>query len=97
MRRLHHYFGYASDLISTNEVGSAWKAYERVDPCTFSLKTEELSSNLTALYKEYHDMTRGCSSSASSAPTPHDRVNESPHDLDNVSSSLILLTCIIIY
>lgn len=70
---------------------------EKVDPSTSSLKTEELSSNLTALYKEYHDMTRGCCSSASSAPTPHDRVNESPHDLDNVSSSLILLTCIIIY
>lgn len=112
MRRLHHYFGYASDLISTNEVGSAWKAYERVDPCTFSLKTEELRINLTAFYKEYHARTWDSSSSISSAPTPHDLVTESPldDDLDNVNIKrfthilyphvclcLLLITWVIIY
>lgn len=83
-----------------------------MDPCTFSLKTEELRINLTALYKEYHARTWYSSSSISSAPTPHDLVTESPldDDLENVNIKhftqilhphvclcLLLLTCVIIY
>ena len=64
------------------------KAYERVDPATSSLKTEVLRTNLTDLYKEYQDRTRGSSSGASFVPNPQDLVTESPleDDLDNVSS-----------
>ena len=67
------------------------KAYERVDPSTSSLKTEELRTNLTKLYKEYQARTwgssSGSSSGTSSTPTPHDLVTESPleDDLYNVS------------
>ncbi|XP_013632592.1 PREDICTED: uncharacterized protein LOC106338080 [Brassica oleracea var. oleracea] len=61
------------------------KAYERVDPATSSLKTEVLRTNLTDLYKEYQDRTRGSSSGASFVPNPQDLVTESPleDDLDN--------------